>query len=318
MLTMDAGVHLPQLDLSGEGLSLERLLATADAARELGFAAVSANDHLLFSRPWLDGPTTLAAVVAQTAGMELFTTVAVPALRGPVPLAKALAALDVLSGGRVVAGVGPGSSRADYDAVGVPFDERWERLEDATVLLKAMLQGGPMPAVERHYAIPQAPLLPAPPRPGGVPVWLGSWGSAAGLRRVARLGDGWLASAYNTEPRRFAESLAWLEAERTQGARAVKGVPHALVTMWTWVTESRPEAERVLTEMLAPMLGRDPEEIRDRVCVGPAARCAELLTAYAEAGCARVHFWPLGEECRQLRLIAEEVLPRVPTAPGEA
>jgi alkanesulfonate monooxygenase SsuD/methylene tetrahydromethanopterin reductase-like flavin-dependent oxidoreductase (luciferase family) len=63
--------------------------------------------------------------------MKLVTTVALAALRGPVPLAKALAALDVLSGGRVIAGVGPGSSRADYDAVGVSFDQRWQRFDEA-------------------------------------------------------------------------------------------------------------------------------------------------------------------------------------------
>ena len=72
-----------------------------DAARECGFAAVSANDHFLFQAPWLDGPTALAAVIERSGAMELATTVALVALRGPVPLAKTLAALDVLSDGRV-------------------------------------------------------------------------------------------------------------------------------------------------------------------------------------------------------------------------
>jgi hypothetical protein len=63
--------------------------------------------------------------------MELATTVALAALRGPVPLAKTLAALDVLSDGRVVAGVGPGSSERDYAAVAVPYEERWQRFDEA-------------------------------------------------------------------------------------------------------------------------------------------------------------------------------------------
>ena len=126
-------------------------------------------------------------------------------------------------------------------------------------MLKALLRGDPAPSNGFH-ARPAEPLLPLPPR--GVPLWLGSWGSAAGLRRVARLGDGWLASAYNTDPQ-------------------------------------------------TPFLHRDPAELRDRLCVGSASMCAELLSRYAEAGCRRVHFWPLGEESRQLDLLASEVLPRV-------
>ena len=70
----------------------------------LGLAAVSANDHFLYQAPWLDGPTALATVIERSGAMELATTVALVALRGPVPLAKTLAALDVLSDGRVVAG----------------------------------------------------------------------------------------------------------------------------------------------------------------------------------------------------------------------
>jgi alkanesulfonate monooxygenase SsuD/methylene tetrahydromethanopterin reductase-like flavin-dependent oxidoreductase (luciferase family) len=124
MAVMEAGVHLPLIDFGGEGLSYRRLTETVDAARACGFGAVSANDHFLFSAPWLDGLTALAAVIERSGEMKLVTTVALAALRGPVPLAKALSALDELSGGRVIAGVGPGSSGADYDAVGVPFEQR--------------------------------------------------------------------------------------------------------------------------------------------------------------------------------------------------
>ena len=137
---MDAGVHLPLIDFGGGGFSYRRLAETVDAARACGFGAVSANDHFVFSAPWLDGLTALAAVVERSGGMKLVTTVALAALRGPVPLAKALSALDVLSDGRVIAGVGPGSSKADYDAVGVPFEQRWQRFDDTLQLIKALLQ----------------------------------------------------------------------------------------------------------------------------------------------------------------------------------
>ena len=265
---VDLGVHLPLIEFGDEGQSLGRLQATVDAARDAGLAAVSTNDHFFFATPWLDGPTALAAVLDRTGEMTIATTIALALLRGPVPLARALVALDLLAEGRLVAGVGPGSSKQDYDAVGIPFDERWPRFEQAVVALR------------EHV--------------GSIPLWIGSWGSEAGLRRVARLADGWLGSAYNTTPARFAEARK----------RLPNGFPNALSTMWTWVTESRAEADRMLEQVLAPILRRDPEELRSQVCIGSAEHCSQLLSRYAAAGCERVFIWPLGDEPRQIELVA--------------
>jgi alkanesulfonate monooxygenase SsuD/methylene tetrahydromethanopterin reductase-like flavin-dependent oxidoreductase (luciferase family) len=99
---MDVGVHLPLMQFGDDEISPKRLGEAVDAARECGFAAVSANDHFVFSTPWLDGPTALASVIDRSGQMTLATTLALAVLRGPVPLAKALAALDVLSGGRLM------------------------------------------------------------------------------------------------------------------------------------------------------------------------------------------------------------------------
>jgi alkanesulfonate monooxygenase SsuD/methylene tetrahydromethanopterin reductase-like flavin-dependent oxidoreductase (luciferase family) len=306
---VDLGVHLPLLDLRGEGLSHGRLTACVDAARDHGFSSVSANDHLVFSRPWLDGPTALAAVVERAGGMELATTVALPVLRGPVPLGKALAALDRLSNGRLTAGVGPGSSRRDYELAGIPFEERWKRFEEAIRVLRHLLRGeAPLPGAG-FYPSEDMRLEPPPAQAGGVPIWIGSWGSKAGLRRVARLGDGWLASAYNTTPELFASGRVALEQQLARVGRDRKAFPNALATMWTWVTESRTERDRVLAGVLAPLLNRDVEDIGHRVCVGSASDCAELLSRYAAAGCGRVYLWPLGDEPRQLERAASEVAP---------
>jgi alkanesulfonate monooxygenase SsuD/methylene tetrahydromethanopterin reductase-like flavin-dependent oxidoreductase (luciferase family) len=282
---VELGVHLPVMEFGEEGQSLTRLQGAADAARENGFAAVSANDHFLFATPWLDCFAALATVVDRTGDMAVATTISLPVLRGPVATAKALAALDVLTDGRVVAGLGPGSSKADYDAVGIPFEERWNRFDAAVTQLRELLG-------------PESPLAPLPRQPGGIPLWIGSWGSGAGLRRVARLADGWLASAYNTTPDRFAAARAKLP----------EGFPSALATMWTWITESRTEADRMLEE-LASRLRREPDELRGQVCVGSADHCTELLSRYRDAGCERVYFWPLGDEPRQIELIAAAARP---------
>jgi alkanesulfonate monooxygenase SsuD/methylene tetrahydromethanopterin reductase-like flavin-dependent oxidoreductase (luciferase family) len=308
---VDLAVHLPLLDFGGEGLSRERLTACVDAAREHGFTAIAANDHLLFSRPWLDGPTALAAALEHAEGMELATTVALPVLRGPVPLAKALAALDRLSDGRVTAGVGPGSSRRDYELAGIPFEERWKRFDEAVRILRHLLRGEPAPAAARFYAPVDASLEPLPARAGGVPIWIGSWGSEAGLHRVARLADGWLASAYNTTPELFASARLALEEQLAAHGRQRQSLPSGLATMWTWVTDSREERNRVLNDVLAPLLNRSPEDLEDRVCVGSPGHSAELLSRYAAGGCGRVYLWPLGDEARQLERLADEVRPEV-------
>ena len=307
---MELGVHLPLMRFGEQQLSRQRLEATVDAARDCGFAAVAANDHLVFQTPWLDGLTALASVIDRSGEMALATTVSLPVLRGPVPLAKALAAIDVLSEGRLVAAVGPGSSERDYRVLGIPFEERWARFEEALVVLRALLRGEPMPETPRFYPVPpDVELAPGPHRPDGIPLWVGSWGSRAGLARVARAGDGWLASAYNTSPEQFASGRTRLEDLLEQRGREPDGFPNALATMWTWVSKTRAEGDRVLADVLAPVLRRDPDELGAQVCVGPVEHCAELLSRYAEAGCERVYLWPLGEEARQLELIAGAVAP---------
>ena len=309
---MELGVHLPLMQFGEEALSLRRLEATVDAARDCGFAAVTANDHLVFQTPWLDGPTALASMIERSGEMPLATTISLAALRGPVPLAKTLVALDVLSEGRLVAGVGPGSSARDYQVLGIDFEERWQRFDEAVAVLRALLRGDAMPEHPRFYPVPPGiALAPGPHRPDGIPLWIGSWGSRAGLARVARLGDGWIASAYNTTPERFRDARIALNHALEDRGREATGFPNALSTMWTWVSKDRAEADRVLTAVLAPLLGRHPDELRAQVCVGPAGHCAELLSRYAETGCERVYLWPLGEEARQIELVAETVAPQL-------
>ena len=305
---MDVGVHLPQVAATGPTPDMARVIDVVDAARDLGLAALTANDHFSFRRPWLDGLTLLAAVAQRAGPLDLATTVALPSLRGPVQLAAALSTLTRLTPGRVVAGVGAGSSDVDHALTGVPVAERWPRFDESTRVLRALLTGDdalPMAWVER---LADASLLrPATP----VPVWVASWGSAAGLRRVAALGDGWLASAYNTTPEAFATGRASVARELVRLGRDPDAFPAAVATMWTWVDDDPARADRVLVEQVAPLVNRDPAELRDRVCIGTPQHCAALLSAYARAGCSRVHLWPVGDETAQLQRIVTDVLPLV-------
>src|SRR5215467_11524122 len=99
---MEFGVHLPQMTWGDEEpASFATLTQFAELANRLEFAWLTANDHLVYARPWLDGPTALASVLPATGSMTLGTTISLPVVRGPGPLAKTLAALDRLSGGRL-------------------------------------------------------------------------------------------------------------------------------------------------------------------------------------------------------------------------
>jgi alkanesulfonate monooxygenase SsuD/methylene tetrahydromethanopterin reductase-like flavin-dependent oxidoreductase (luciferase family) len=304
---VEYGAHLPLIDL-GSGRSLEALRAYTVAAAGLGYRYLCANDHLVFARPWLDGPTALAALIQASQDMTLVTTVGLPVLRGPVQLAKTLAAIDLLSGGRLVAGVGPGSSADDYAAVDIAFQERWGRFDEAVQALRVLLHGDAAGFQGEFYATPGVPLEPRPAQRPGPPIWVASWGSTAGLRRVARLGDGWLASAYNTTPDRFRDGLDRLGEELRRLGRAPERFPSAIATTWLHVTEDTGAAERTLTEVLAPMLHRPAEALRAApLLIGPAELCAERLAAYVAAGARRIFVWPLGDEVAQLELFRERV-----------
>ena len=279
---MQYGAHLPLIAFDGVTWTLADLCAYARRAAALEYRFLCANDHLFFGRPWLDGPTALAATLDASADMTIATTVALPVIRGPVQTARMLAALDRLSGGRLVAGVGPGSSPRDYAAVRVPFEERWKRFDEAVRAMRAVLDDEA--------------------EPGRPPIWIASWGSPAGLRRVARLGDGWLASGYNTTPDAFRQGVAALP----------EALPNAIATMWLYVTDRSGDAERVLAGVLAPMLNRPVEALRDLALpIGSPEQCAERIAAYAEAGAERVFVWPLADGPRQLEAFREKVVPLV-------
>jgi alkanesulfonate monooxygenase SsuD/methylene tetrahydromethanopterin reductase-like flavin-dependent oxidoreductase (luciferase family) len=308
---MDFGAHLPLMDFGGNPFSLEHLTDYATTAAQLGFRALSANDHLVFSVPWLDGPTALAAIIGCSGGMTLATTVSLPVVRGPVPLAKTIASIDRLSGGRVVLAVGPGSSPLDYAAVSIDFDERWARLDESIKTLRALLQADAPPFAGRFYATDGLDLEPRPIHPAGPPIWVGSWGSDAGLRRTARLADGWLASAYNITPPEFEVALEHLRALLPAHGKDPSSFPNALATMWCYITDDRAEADRVMRERIVPRIHRPEEVLRERLPVGPAESFAEKLDAYRRAGVQRVFIWPVADEVRQLELFWEKVRPAI-------
>ena len=135
-------------------------------------------------------------------------------------------------------------------------------------------------------------------------------GIDAGLRRVAELGDGWIASAYNTTPAAFGLALERLE----EAGRLAVDFPNAIATTWLHVTDRAHESDHIIDDVLAPTLGRPADDLRTRgLPIGSAEQCAERIAAYIRAGAQRIMLWPLGNEIEQLAAFRSRVVPLLPT-----
>jgi alkanesulfonate monooxygenase SsuD/methylene tetrahydromethanopterin reductase-like flavin-dependent oxidoreductase (luciferase family) len=253
----------------------------------LGYTTLCANDHLIFALPWTDGLVALGAAAARTKSISLMTTAALLVVRGPAPLGSALVALHHLSGGRLRVGLTPGSTVADYDAVRIPFDERWSRFDTEMSALRSYLDRAAPDAV--------------------IPLWVASWGSEAGLRRVARHGDGWLASAYQSTADHFSKSMSYLSAQLERFGKRPGAFPNAIATMYLHLTDDPAEASSVLGMLVSPH--HAPSDLRDRSLIGPPSDGINTLRMLQAAGAQEVFVWPIRDEVNQLRRFADEVFP---------
>ncbi|MGH7886604.1 MAG: LLM class flavin-dependent oxidoreductase, partial [Candidatus Binatia bacterium] len=188
---------------------------------------------------------------------------------------------------------------------------RWKRIDEAIQVLRSLWSSDGISFTGRFYSTDGIDLAPKPLQKPNPPIWIGSWGSDAGLRRVARLGDGWLASAYNTMPDQFSAGLAKLQEQLKNAGKDAATFPNALVTMFMYITDDESKAERVLSETLVALVKRPVEELRARLLIGSPQACAEKLAAYKAAGVQRVFIWPVADELDQLSIFQQAVTPLV-------
>jgi alkanesulfonate monooxygenase SsuD/methylene tetrahydromethanopterin reductase-like flavin-dependent oxidoreductase (luciferase family) len=195
MADLKIGYLLPTRDEAVRGNDeLGRLVDLARHAEALGFDSVWAGDSPL-TRPRADPLLLLSAVAVAAPRLTLGTAVLLPTLRHPILLAHQLATLDRLAGGRLIVGMGGGfpnsGTRKQFDAIGVPFGSRVNRLEETIAAMRALWSGNDVSFTGRHVEFHDATVAPAPTRPEGPAIWLAGGGEGA-LSRVARLADGWL------------------------------------------------------------------------------------------------------------------------------
>jgi probable F420-dependent oxidoreductase len=212
------GVHLPQFREPVTGAQVAEAARAAEAA---GLDDVWVSDHVILptgsTRPparFHEPLAVLGWAAAVTSRVGLGTSVLVAPYRPPALLAAALASLDALSGGRVIAGLASGWMAAEFAALGIPFRQRGARTDEAIAVCRALWRGEDRFA-GRFTRFEGMGIRPGPARPGGPPVWVGG-NTEAGIARAARLGDGWHT---NSGPERLGERIAALHAALAREGR---------------------------------------------------------------------------------------------------
>jgi probable F420-dependent oxidoreductase len=306
------GVSLPNVGLDH---GKDMLLPVAQAAERLGFDSVWAAHHVLMpyerssqypyqhsgteiamtpGMQWLDPLVTLSVIAGATDRIGLGTSVFVLPYRDPVTLAAELAALDVLSDGRLTLGIGVGWMREEFEAIGVPPEERGARTDEHIRVMRTLWTDDPASFQGRFTSFQNVVLATRPRTDGGPPIWVGG-NTEPALRRALRLGNGW----HGFEV--FPEEIADLQAR--------------LARLGEEVGRDPAELELSLARGLIPP-GREEESfIPDRRMLGGSAdQVVEELGRYSEAGLELVLIQvsllpPLVPEA--LEWVAAEVLPQL-------
>lgn len=225
---MDYGICLPNFRA---GSGPEGIDAAAEVAVRLGWSTCWTTDHVLVDRAHLDdygriyeAIITLAWVAGRHAKLRLGTSVIVVPPRNAVLLAKELATLDDLSGGRAIAGVGVGWNRTEFGnmAMAERFKVRGAYLAETIALWRHLWSGSTEPFEGRFHAFHDFVFEPLPPQGAGLPIYVGG-GSKPALERAGRLADAYHSSAVG--PAKFAE-----RAEVVRGAAKAVGRPTPALT----------------------------------------------------------------------------------------
>jgi probable F420-dependent oxidoreductase len=218
---MEFGICIPHY---GKPVDVQGILANVRHAEALGFASAWVTDHIIVPRTMdliyrdnmLEPVALLSHVAALVPRVKLGTSVLILPYRHPVVLAKMLATIDHLSGGRLIVGVGGGWMTEEFAALGTPFPERGKMSDEYLRLMREMWTHETVSFGGKYTAFQDMQVSPLPVQPH-LPIWVGGI-SARARRRAAELGDGWHATALT--PEAFAEGARhlkglWKKAGRT-------------------------------------------------------------------------------------------------------
>lgn len=292
---MQVGVALPQM---ATGLDRERLLDWCRGVDQGPFSSVSAGERVTFHN--LDGFTLCSAAAALTERVRILVNVAVLPWHAPALVAKELASLDVVSGGRVEVAVGVGGRRQDYEALGSPFTGRHGRLDAAVNELRRLWAGGVAADGER--------VGPDPLQTGGPPILASAMGPKA-LARAARWAvgvSGFTLLGDPKEVRRLVTSTdeAWKAADRTDRPRHVTG---SFVALGPDAAGRLRDFARAYLHVFSPELA---ESLASSMTLNEPSRLVDLLNAVEAEGVDEFIVVPATSDPRMLDALADVVASR--------
>lgn len=207
------------------------IIRMAQAIEQIGYDRIDIFDHVVMgyniegrdvlryppTMPIMEALVTLGAIAAVTEKIGLGTEVLVLPQRDPVLVAKQVSTLDTISGGRMRLGAGIGWQPAEYEALGFSFRNRGKRMDEAIEMLRMCWQDARIDYQSENYAMEAMAMEPKPPQGGDLPIWIGG-NTPPALRRVGRLGDGWLASQV-TDADMAARAIDTIQEAATKAGR---------------------------------------------------------------------------------------------------
>src|SRR3984957_1391996 len=276
-----------------------------------GYDSLWVGDHISFPLAIFDPLLQLAQAAVVSRRLLLGTSVLLLPLRHPTPVAKQVTTLDHLTEGRFILGVGVGGEfPREYAACDVPHNERGARLAEGVTVLRKFFSGEPVTHHGKFYGpFEDVPMNPPPRQPGGPPIWFAGRKDAA-LRRIGRVGDGYL--SYVVSPEMYRAALATIESAAEQAGRGSIpfGTGHLLFTR---LDRSYEEALDRATETLSVRYAMDFRKAAQRYCaLGTPAMVAERIREFHAAGVRHVALDLLGpyeQKAEQIAWFARDALP---------
>lgn len=300
---MKIGICLPHY---GRPIEVGRMLEVVRRAEDRGLDSIWVTDHVIVPRDvniiykehMLDPLAVLPWLAGVTKRVSLGTSVIIAPYRSPIPVAKLLASVDVLSGGRLIFGVAVGWMEGEFAALGVPIKERASRTDEMIQLVRALWTDESPEIQTKRYRLQGVKTSPLPLQKPLPPIYVG--GSSEGaLRRAARLGDGWHATATNHEAfRQGAEAVArfWKEAGKAGSPALSLRIPILIDGVHRWAV--------------------DMSLMRGRYTInGTVAKVTDELRGFQSLGCSHValevSYTTFPAILETIDILAEQVKPKL-------
>jgi F420-dependent oxidoreductase-like protein len=293
------------------GLTWPRWRRVLDLAEEMGFAFVFRSDHFTNAEPpdleSLELFSSLSFAASHTARIEFGSLVAPVTFRHPAIVARMSAAIDDLSGGRLVVGIGAGWQEREHRVFGVPFPPvgvRYAMLEEYLAVMTLLLRSdAPVEYRGEHYSLDRAVLLPRPERSGGPRILVGGNGRKRTMPLAAKYADEW--NAVFAGPTELRELEAHLDGLLEQEGRESSAVQRS-VMVGTFLASTRAELQERLDAR-----GTTLAQSNDGgVVVGTPDMWIEQLQQYVDAGAERIMLqWLDLDDVEGIRRVGQEVLP---------